>query len=416
MYKAKALLGEKAGEVIYAKDPDLTHDLCRRWKIYCYECTQFLYFNESKDSEKRDNWFSHYDYPDKNCSERNSSDKGKAQQGFSSESREQDLETAESFIEKVFYGIDPEFFQRQNSEEIEDNSSLILSSIKWLQENLQYKCNAWISHYCRKVGFLGWKNPGREISYLMDWLHVLYRRHDVLENLLGYFISIYLSSEFEINAIQAKFGTSSSNQKEEDLIWLIILDRVIGQLSSVARDGVSSTIINTVALRTFIEFKIPPNEKKTPFRGKLKYTLDNKQMSVAVKNLESGDLVEYVCFDKDHTNYFYYIRYGKGNDISDSKSTGFSKDDSLHLHMDDDGDLAVKGFLDRKLAKSVTKGISKVLLNGSAYSMLVFLRKGYISRDVAEKAAQLALRFEFGNLSPPEAFEKFRSLSGIKTR
>lgn len=177
----------------------------------------------------------------------------------------------------------------------------------------------------------------------------------------------------------------------------------------------SSTIVDTVTLKTFIEFKIPPNEKKTPFRGKLKYTLDNKQMSIPVKNLESGNSVEYVCFNKEHTNYFYYIRYGKGDEISDSKSTSFSKNDSLHLHIDNDGDLAVKGFLDRKLAKSVIKGISKVLLNGSAYSMLVFLRKGYISRDIAEKAAQLSLRFEFGNLSPPEAFEKFRSLSGIKT-
>jgi hypothetical protein len=29
MYKAKALIGEKAGEIIYAKDSDLTHELCK---------------------------------------------------------------------------------------------------------------------------------------------------------------------------------------------------------------------------------------------------------------------------------------------------------------------------------------------------------------------------------------------------
>ncbi|WP_017298941.1 hypothetical protein [Nodosilinea nodulosa] len=415
MYKAKALLGEKAGEVVYAKDPDLTHDLCRLWKIYCHECTQFLYFNESKDSEKRDNWFSHYDYPNKNCSERNSSDKGKTQQGFSSESHEQDLETAESFIEKVFYGIDPEFFQRQKLEEVEDDSNLVISSMEWFQENLQHKCNDWINHYCKTTGFLDWENPRGEVGYLMDWLYILARRDDILKILIGYFISIHLTVEFEIDITQSKFGIFNSNEKEEGLIWLIALERIIEHLSSVARDGVANATVGTVTLKTFVGFKIPPSEKKTPFRGKLKYTLANKQMSIIVKKVESRNSVEYVCFHNEHPNCFCYIRYYEEDSISDPKPTGFSKDDSLHLYIDGDGDLAVKGLLEKEYVKSMSKEIPKLLFNSSDYSMLVLHQKGYISREIAEKAAQLALRFEYGDLDPPEALKKFRQLSGFKT-
>jgi len=43
--------------------------------------------------------------------------------------------------------------------------------------------------------------------------------------------------------------------------------------------------------------------------------------------------------------------------------------------------------------------------------MLVLLIKGFISKEIAEKVAQLALNFQHGSLDPPEALKKFRELS-----
>jgi uncharacterized protein YbaR (Trm112 family) len=136
MYKAKALIGEKAGEFIYAKDPSLTHDLCKCWKLYCPECKQFLYFSQSKDPKKRRSYFGHYDYPDKRCPERIPNNNLISQQTSLAASHEQDLETAELFVENVCYGIDLEFFKSQGLVGLEDNSSLIASGIEWFSRQL----------------------------------------------------------------------------------------------------------------------------------------------------------------------------------------------------------------------------------------------------------------------------------------
>ncbi len=81
------------------------------------------------------------------------------------------------------------------------------------------------------------------------------------------------------------------------------------------------------------------------------------------------------------------------------------------LYVDDDGDLSVKGFIEKECSKFLIKGISKILFNASGYSMLTFLSEKFISEKIAEKAAQLALGLEYENLEPTEALKKFRELS-----
>jgi hypothetical protein len=412
MYKAKALIGERAGEVVYAKDPDLTHDLCRLWKIYCHECKQFLYFSKSKDTDKRRSYFGHYDYEDKCCPERSLVVSKRNQPASFTESHEQDLETAELFVDKVFYGIDPEYFQRLNRQGDEEEIRKVIDVIEWFKISFPHDCKSWIEHYCQTIGFLDWNNPKKEVSYLMDWLRVLDRRNDILKNLAQYFISECIDKQVDTNSIQARFGASQKIESEPELVWLLALNKILARLANViSKEGYFRGRSNFLGEKKFINFKIPANAKKTPFKGKLRYALTAKQMSILVRQNESRRFNELVFFSDEYPNFFCYRRH----DLSESIRPGFIKDDALLLYIDEDGDLAVQGFLDEVFAKSVIDGISKTLFNGSGYSMLVFFGKGYISRDIAEKAAQLALKFKFGDLSPPEAFEKFRSLSGIKT-
>jgi uncharacterized protein YbaR (Trm112 family) len=417
MYKAKALIGEKAGEFVYAKDYDLTHDSCRLWKLYCPECKQFLYFSKSKQPENRRSYFGHYDYEDKRCPERVLLINQKSQPASLSESHEQDLETAESFVEQVFYGIDPEFFQRQNSEGIEDSSNLIRSSIEWLRENLQYKCHDWINHYCRTIGFLAWESPSKEAGYLMDWLYVLVRRDEILKNITRYFISTYLAAEFDIDIIQSKLGIFDSNEKEEGLIWFIALEQIIEHLSIIARDGVPNDTVLTVSLKTFIEFKIPPNEKKTPFRGKASLgamsIMNNFYSSRRCPNQAMIPINGYkdcIFFRKTLVNRFLCISWDECKSITGD----LPEEDFLFFYIDADDNLSVKGFAEKRYRKRISGGISTILFNKTDCSMLFFLMKGFISKDIAAKSAQLALKSTHGDLSPSEALEKFRVLSGDK--
>lgn len=412
MYKAKALIGEKAGEVVYAKDPDLTHDLCRLWKIYCHECKQFLYFSKSKDTDKRRSYFGHYNYEDKRCPERSFAVSQRNQSSSFAESHEQDLETAELFIEQVFYGVDPEYFQGHDRQGNKEESRQVIDAIEWFKTSLLHDCKSWVQHYCQTSGFLDWNNPKKEVSYLMDWLRVLARRNDILKDLTQYFISECIDKQVDTRSIQTRFGVSQKIESEQELVWLIALDEILARLANViSKEGCSRGRPDFLSEKKFINFKIPANEKKTPFKGKLRYALATKQMPILVKQNESRRFNEIIFFSNEYPNFFCYRRHG----LSESSRLGFVKNDALLLYIDEDGDLAVQGFLDEAFAKSVINGISKTLFNGSGYSMLVFLGKGYISRDIAEKAAQLALKFKFGDLSPPEAFEKFKSLSGIRT-
>lgn len=413
MYKAKAFIGEKAGEVIYAKDHDLTHGLCKLWKIYCPECKQFLYFSKSKDPDKRRSYFGHYDYEDKRCPERSLVTNQGHQSASLTESHEQDLETAELFVEQVFYGIDPEYFQNLNREENEEESQQVTDAIKWFRSSLPHDCKNWVKHYCHTTGFLDWNNPEREISYVMDWLYVLARREDILKNLFFYFASIYSSADLEIDTVQSKLEIFDPNKKEEGLIWLLTLKQVIEHLSSVAKDRIFSSGVGIVSLKTFVELKIPPNHKKTPFRGKtsvgayvtmgLSYILpDNSDQARIFVN----QYKDHIYLRKSLVDRFLYVSQDElmhGPGLQEILEVN----NFLLLDTDFSGDLCVKGFAEKRHSKKIIGGISEILFNKTSCSMLLFLREGFISEKIAEKAAQLALKFECGDLSPSDAFEEF---------
>lgn len=454
MYKAKALIGEKAGEVIYAKEPDLTHDLCKLWKIYCHECKQFLYFSKSKDPGKRRNYFGHYDYEDKRCPERSFAVNQDNQSKSLTESHEQDLETAELFVEQVFYGINPEYFQNLNHQDDEEQSQQATGAIKWFKASLLYDCKNWIRYYCETTGFLDWKNPEREISYLMDWLHVLVRRDDILKNLASYFISIPLTKKTDIDVILKKFGLLKSKIREESLIWIVALDEIMIALSTKVKSGLSNDLINNdQASIPFLELKLMPKKGKVIFKDKAisrKHHIfflfrgfsreDGLWVLIPGTNRKYQDAID---FQKGTTNSFSYVVRNSKNesqkceisladqivwnsrpDVSLSKKMSERKNQevkklteeySLLLYIDEEGDLALKGRLSEQYRRSAVSGISQILFNKAFVSMLFLLEEGFISVDIAEKAAQLALKFQCGDLTPAEALRKFRSLSGIQT-
>jgi hypothetical protein len=409
MYKAKALIGEKAGEIIYAKDPNLTHDLCKLWKIYCHECKQFLYFSKSKDPDKRRSYFGHHDYEDKRCPERRPATNQNNQSASLKESHEQDLETAELFIEQVFYGIDREFFQRQKSEKVEENSSLVASSMSWLQENLHHKCKSWVNHYCAKTGFLNWNNPQKESSYLMDWLCILARKVDLLERVSCYFISLYLNNQFNADSIWEKFGISQESIEGNDLIWIMALEKIVDELALIVQGEFKKIKIFDLSSQENFEEKIIPAKDKISFKNKLQIagTINRKFVVLIRKNKVEN---EYICFDQKFINRFCLIKSHEEGTIGELVGL-YSSQDSFLLYIDQDGDLAVKGSIDKVRFKVMMDAISKILFNGTGYSMLFFLKLGFISKIVAEKASQLALQSDYGDMSPSAALKKFRQLS-----
>jgi hypothetical protein len=84
-----------------------------------------LYFSKSKDPNKCRSYFGHYDYEDKRCPERSLVTNQYHQPASLAESHEQDLETAELFVEQVFYGIDTEYFQNLNRKENKEESQQV---------------------------------------------------------------------------------------------------------------------------------------------------------------------------------------------------------------------------------------------------------------------------------------------------
>jgi len=413
MFEAKTLVGKKAGEIIYAKDPSLTHDLCKIWKIYCPECTQFLYFSKSKNPDKRRSYFGHYDYEDKRCPERSFVVNQGSQSKSLAESHEQDLETAESFIEQVFYGINPEYFQNLKKQNNGEENQQITDLIHWFKTSLLHDCRNWIRHYCETTGFLDWSNPEKEASYLMDWLHVLARKEDLLHNMSHYFLSESLAAKKDINIAQEKFGVSSESINDLSLIWIAAINEILERIINLTKDGFSlSSKFRLLSEKIFIDQKIPPNDRKTPFRGKEIYSMYEELLNppdVPITVRKCKYFRDWIIFNMQYPNYFCYRRYlidgYKRNDLN------FSQDDAMVLYIDDDGDLSVKGFIQKECRKSLIKGISKILFNASSYSMLAFLIKGFISEEIAEKVAQLALDFTHGRLNPPEALKRFEELS-----
>lgn len=237
MFEAKALVGKKAGEIIYAKDSSLTHELCKLWKIYCPECKQFLYFSKSKNPDKLRSYFGHYDYEDKRCPERSLAANQSNQSASFAESHKQDLETAELFVEQVFYGIDPEYFRNLNQQDGEEENQKVTDAIKWLKASLLHDCKNWVRHYCQTTGFLDWKNPEKEISYLMDWLYVLARREDILRDLALYFSLKIPSQKKDISSAQEKLGFSQEKTDSSSSIWLVALDQILERLADLVKNG-----------------------------------------------------------------------------------------------------------------------------------------------------------------------------------
>ena len=441
MFEAKALVGEKAGEIIYAKDPSLTHDLCKLWKIYCPECTQFLYFSKSKNPDKRRSCFGHYDYEDKRCSERSFAVNQGSQSKSLAESHEQDLETAESFVEQVFYGIDPEYFQSFKQQNSDEENEQITDLIHWLKTSLLHDCKKWIRYYCETIGFLDWNNPEKEVSYLMDWLHVLARKEDLLHNMSHYFLSERLAAKKDINLAQEKFGVSSESINDLSLIWIAAINEILERVTHLTKDGFSFSKFRLSSEKIFIDQKIPPNDRKTQFRGKIYHVLMKSVLPITAR--KGKGFHDWIIFDMQYPDHFCYRRCLTNGDGDTSKNTNpikngqeilrvqnlwisnkltnrdihkdndlnFSQDDAMILYIDDDGDLSVKGFVEKECSKFLIKGISKILFNASSYSMLAFLEKKLISQEIAGKAAQLALKFEYGSLEPTEALKRFRELS-----
>lgn len=419
MYKAKALDGERAGEFVFAKEHGLTHELCQQWKLVCPECRQFLYFNESKEPEIRRSWFSHPDNEDKNCPERNSSIKDKANQGFLGKSHEQDLEAAESFIEQVFYGIDPEYFQNLSQQEEDEENQYVTDAIQWFKASFQHDCKNWIYQYCQTTGFLDWSNPDKEVAYLMDWLYVLARREDILKRIARYFTFIYSSVEFRTDANQSNLGFLASSEKEEELIWIIAVEKIIERLTVVAKGLLSTGGLKVFDQKTFMDMKIPVNCTKIPFSGKSSLTaaaywihmgpLDGTRVDLS-RNYDK----DFIFFIKKYANHFFYAseNYQKSEKFTHAPLLSLSKEELLLLYIDRDGDLSVKGFAWKQEQKLIVKGISKLLFNKTHHSLLFYLDYGYISKEIAEKAAQLALKMEYGDLSPSESLEKFEFLTG----
>jgi len=326
MFEAKTLVGKKAGEIIYAKDPSLTHDLCKIWKIYCPECTQFLYFSKSKNPDKRRSYFGHYDYEDKRCPERSFAVNQGSQSKSLAESHEQDLETAESFIEQVFYGINPEYFQGLKQQNNDKESQQITDLIHWFKTSLLHDCRNWIRYYCKTTGFLDWRNPEKEASDLIDWLHVLARKEDLLHKMSHYFSSEKFAAKKKVNLAQEKFGITSQRMDDLSLTWIAAINEILERVISLTKDGFSlSSKFRFLSEKIFIDQKIPPNDRKTEFRRKIHHALLKYAFPVTAR--KGKGFHDQIIFDRRYPNYFCYRRCLTNEDKDISKNTNPIKND-----------------------------------------------------------------------------------------
>lgn len=448
MFEAKALVGEKAGEIIYAKDPSLTHDLCKIWKIYCPECTQFLYFSKSKNPDKRRSYFGHYDYEDKRCPERSFAVNQGSQLESLAESHEQDLETSELFIEQFLYGIDSKYFQGLNQENSEKESQQVTDAINWFKTSFLHDCENWIRHYCETKGFLDWNNPDKAVSYLMDWIHVVARRKDVAKNLINYVISRKFIEEYDANVISKDFGLSKSQKKEENLIWIIVLQKIINLLSDqLSSSHFKKSIGKDQIFTPFLSLKIASNKNKMIFKT---FTMQGIPMGTGIWYAQGAPLAikiprtktRKIMFARNSMDSFLYIIFNDSDrnkkkenlsekirlnprpnvslseKISEAKSQGLSsyQEYELALCIDSNNDLVLRGQLKRKVLETAVADFAKAMFNQSWGSMIFLLDEGLISVKVAEKLAQLSLKAEYEDLNPVDALRIFKGLSGYKER
>ncbi|AFZ17627.1 hypothetical protein [Allocoleopsis franciscana] len=200
MDKAKALAGQYASKKIDANQPELTHKLCRKWKLYCPECYQFVHWRKSKSS-----YFAHYDVEDKSCDLRVKSSSNNAAVNINTnENQGQDLEGIQNEFEKIIFSS------------INSSYEEITSTISNIH------CLKYISNEIKKkfIKFDANKNIKEEWEELEDWirnnssnnpahciavlniLSIDMNRH-ILEKLIQYAINHVIES-FELIPSRAK--------------------------------------------------------------------------------------------------------------------------------------------------------------------------------------------------------------------
>ncbi|MBD2112545.1 MULTISPECIES: hypothetical protein [Cyanophyceae] len=454
MDRAKALAGEKAGEWVKATQQELTYEACKAWKPYCPTCYQPVHLRKSK---KIKSYFAHYDFENKNCPERTKySQKGGAT--YSLESHDQDLEEIETFIEQIFYGINPSYFQSLTPEGLIANSDFADRSTSWLLAHMGSSVKKWIQHYCKNNSFLNWNNIQKETNYIMDCLHILSDRESIFKKVIFYSISIYKKDVSLPDELKLKFGLSDTNISEEILTSLTAVYLVIDRLSKLISEGSETNTIDIPAVRTFVDIKFPENTKAIRFKRQSSFAVIHlitfSSLPILVGAQKSQGISYYICFKKGFENrfWFYYTEdeshfeqkqtignendklkpgsgimsvYGKSSRTAlyrkeekkqkqknkDGRLFGYLLEDSLEMYINDLGELYIKGSIEKKLEKAMINGIQKIFFKSTRYSIPSLLSVGFISNNVAEKGAQLALKAEYPDLSEFQALQKLKELT-----
>ena len=124
--KPIVLTGELAGKEVDANGEGLTHELCRKWKLYCPECYQFVHLRQSNTIKS---YFAHYDVEDKSCEYREASSSSSTEDYTeTSDSKGQNLEKIQGEFENIF----SEFYGRLQKSyylNLEDIATLDLENI-----------------------------------------------------------------------------------------------------------------------------------------------------------------------------------------------------------------------------------------------------------------------------------------------
>ena len=453
MDKAKALTGKRAGEWVKANQPKLSYQACKDWKLYCPTCYQPVHLRKSK---KIKNYFAHYDFEDKSCPERNQAFNN-SNSGYLMESHDQDLEEVETFIEKIFYGIEPTYFQSLNLEKLKSdkNSILVTHSVAWFASHVETDLKRWVHYYCKTHGFLDWNNFKKETNYILDCIHILVERQSILRNILHYSTALYVSPKMQSDPIRREFGLSKILIEEESSISLITLNLIINRLKQVAISGIDFNPAEIQIVQEFIDIKIPANTRKIKFNKTRRIFIS--PLPILVGNRKNQGISYYITFKEESKNCFWFdaIKHVSDDEISKndntkddtqklssnilavrgvtSKETVYQKEkdrskkekpgkpnldirSSLELYIDDENDLAVRGYIQKKYTKAVLRGLAKIFFSKADPSMLTLHQNSFISEKVAQKVAQLALKEEYGDLGESQALKKFIALSKASSR
>jgi hypothetical protein len=301
-------------------------------------------------------------------------------------------------------------------------------------------------------------------------LNILKERTEIARHVICYSEFLYKNSKLDIKLVQSQFGIPSSlKQTDEQILCAIALNLIVKRLSEIVQHHGSIDSITLPSAKVLIDIKIPENKGKVSYKKVENILVEFfDEISVKICKTQTPDSEYRISFRKGDVDRFWiYIlsfsredmlkafensdvfkpldykspaKKHKGNiqqskpkilRITDSSSRAtlyedakerqkrvrkpkepeYLKDKPLQLYIDKDGDLAIRGEIDQRYSRVVIKGITKVLFNRSGFSMLSLLNTECISKDVAEKAAQLAFGGKSAKLTGPEALEKFKSLT-----